>query len=159
MVHRRDRRALQHTEAALGKVLLHAAAEHRRGGGVRTTVKEAAASPNWSASASSASGLIIFSLTPAGELHVLKRRKRTLRAHPTHDVANTTRGYSTFCRRCQDHPSSTTIHRRVGRGRMDRRTQAGRALEAGDVARTDVACRACPASQTPLNPNRVSTQP
>ena len=158
MVNRRDRRALQHTEAALGKVLLHAAAEHRRGGGVRTTVKEAAASPNWSASASSASGLIIFSLTPAGELHVLKRRKRTLgliarTTSPTQREATRRR------RRCQDHPSSTTIHRRVGRGRMDRRTQAGRALEAGDVARTDVACRACPASQTPLNPNRVSTQP
>ena len=54
MVHLRDLCALQHTEAALGKANLHAAAEHSRGGGVRTTVKDAAASPNMSMSPSRA---------------------------------------------------------------------------------------------------------
>ena len=55
MVHLRDLCALQHTEAALGKANLHAAAEHSRGGGVRTAVKDAAASPNMSMSPSRAS--------------------------------------------------------------------------------------------------------
>eukprot|EP00964_Phaeocystis_antarctica_P139296 scaffold104058_cov62-Phaeocystis_antarctica.AAC.4 len=63
MVHRRDLRAMRHTEAALGKATLHAAAGHRcRRGGVRTAVNDAAASPNWSMSTSSASRLMMSGL-------------------------------------------------------------------------------------------------
>jgi len=79
MVHLRDLCALQHTEAALGKATLHAAAEHSRGGGVRTTVKDAAASPNMSTSPSRA-------IRPMAELNakryvgapsnILQRRRR-----------------------------------------------------------------------------------
>ena len=135
MVHLRDLCALQHTEAALGKATWHAAAEHSRGGGVRTTVKDAAASPNMSMSPSRAIRPIAEWLN-ANALcwRALKHLQRTRHA------------MNGFGRRvgeiCCHHPASTRIWR------MDRRTQAGRALEAGGVARDDVACRACPASQT-----------
>ena len=132
MVHLRDLCALQHTEAALGKANLHAAAEHSRGGGVRTTVKDAAASPNMSMSPSRA-------IRPIAELNreraVLAPLKLWRTRSPMHCVKEERRVGEIWT------PSCVHANRR-----MDRRTQAGRPLEAGGVARDDVACRACPAS-------------